>query len=125
MPVVARKTDRTQCPAHADGKIVEGLDEVLICHKPIARKGDHVKCRDGSVDAIIEGSATVFIGGKPVALKGHHTAHGGVIRTGCPRVFIDAGMRNICKLRAAHQRAAFIRYSVQKKRAPFITPTAD
>lgn len=125
MPVVARKTDTTLCPAHGGGKITGGLDEVLICHKPVARKGDEVLCRDGSADVIVEGSSTVWIGGKQVALKGHRTQHGGVILTGCPRVFIDLGLRNICKLRAAKRRAAFIRYVVRKKVAPFVTPTAE
>jgi len=125
MPVVARKTDATLCPAHGPGKIVEGLAEVLICFRPVARKGDEVRCRDGSTDVIVEGSSSVWIGGKPVAFKGHKTAHGGVILTGCPRVFIGLGLRNICKLRAARERAAFIRYLVQRRPVPFVTPTAE
>src|SRR5262245_30899114 len=106
MPVVARETDLTQCPAHSKGKIIEGLDEVLICHRPVARKGDKVRCKDGSIDVIIEGDVHVIIEGKPVACKGHKTAHGGVIVTGCPRVWIGRSVRCNCTASAAQRRAA-------------------
>ena len=119
MPVVARKTDRTSCPAHASGVIIEGVDEVLVCFKPVALKGDKILCKDGSIDEIIEGDPYVSIGGKPVARKGDATAHGGVITTGCPRVWIGRGIRITCKITAAHQRSAFIKYS-PARRSPFI-----
>jgi uncharacterized Zn-binding protein involved in type VI secretion len=125
MLVVARKTDITRCPAHAKGKIVEGLDDVLVCFQPVALKGDKVLCEDGSVDVIVEGDDTVTIGGRAVACKGHKTAHGGVILTGCPRVLIGSGPRSICKKSAAQRRAAFIKYAVDRKPAPFIQPTVE
>jgi uncharacterized Zn-binding protein involved in type VI secretion len=124
MPAVARETDKTTCPAHVKGEIIEGEATVLACFKPVARKFDKVRCRDGSIDVIIEGEASVMIGGRPVACKGHKTEHGGVIVTGCPRVMIGQGIKNICKRGAAQKRAAFIKYSPAKK-TPFITPTKD
>jgi len=125
MLVVARKTDVTKCPAHEKGTIDEGLDEVLICFEPVARKGDKVLCEDGSIDEIIEGDEDILIGGKPVACKGHKTAHGGVILTGCPRVFIGRPIRCLCKLAAADKRAAFIKYTVENKRKPFVLPDGE
>jgi uncharacterized Zn-binding protein involved in type VI secretion len=122
MLVVARKTDLTKCPAHAKGKIQAGYEDVLICHEPVARQGDEVLCLDGTKDVIVEGDDSVLIGGKPVALKGHRTAHGGIILTGCPRVTIGQPLRGRCKLAAAENRTAFIKYSVRNKRAPFIVP---
>ena len=110
MPAVARETDRTTCPAHSKGKIIEGEGSVLACFQPVARKGDKVRCKDGSIDVIIEGDATVTIGGMPVARKGDKTAHGGVIVTGCPRVMIGRRVQGICKVDAAERRAAFIKY---------------
>jgi uncharacterized Zn-binding protein involved in type VI secretion len=115
MPVVARETDLTRCPAHAQGKIADGDGSVLVCFKPVARKGDKVLCKDGSIDVIIEGDATVMFGDKPVACKGHRTAHGGEILTGCPRVWIGQGIRGICKAKAAERRAAFIKYLTPKR----------
>jgi uncharacterized Zn-binding protein involved in type VI secretion len=123
MLVVARKTDLTKCPAHAKGKIKSGYDDVEICYEPVARKDDEVLCLDGTIDVIVEGDDTVIIGGKPVALKGHKTAHGGVILTGCPRVFIGRKVRHLCKIAAAEKRSAFIRYSIENKQAPFILPS--
>lgn len=119
MPAVARKTDKTSCPAHSKGKIKEGEPTVLVCHQPVARKGDKVLCKDGSIDEIIEGDALVKIGDKPVARKGDKTAHGGVILTGCPRVLIGMGLRNICKKQATSFGADFIRYTPKGKK-PFI-----
>ncbi|MRG96366.1 PAAR domain-containing protein [Polyangium spumosum] len=125
MLIVARKTDITKCPAHAKGTIDEGYDEVLVCFEPVARKGDKVLCEDGSIDEIVEGDDEVLIGGEPVACKGHKTAHGGVILTGCPAVWIGRSLRGLCKIAAAEKRAAFIKYTVQNKRAPFILPTGE
>jgi uncharacterized Zn-binding protein involved in type VI secretion len=124
MPAVARKTDQTTCPAHAEGEIDEGDGTVLVCHEPVARKGDRVLCKDGSIDEIIEGIPAVFMGGVLVACKGHKTAHHGVITTGCPRVRIGEGLRDICKRSAARRGSAFIKY-VPKKNVPFVTPTKD
>jgi uncharacterized Zn-binding protein involved in type VI secretion len=121
MPAVARETDRTTCPAHAKGKIIDGEGSVLACFQPVARKGDKVLCKDGSIDEIIEGDALVKIGHKPVARKGDKTAHGGVIMTGCPRVMIGEGLRNICKKEATRRGAAFIKYTLKGK-TPFIKP---
>jgi uncharacterized Zn-binding protein involved in type VI secretion len=125
MPVVARKTDTTRCPEHGQGRIAHGLDEVLICFKPVARKGDAVLCQDGSADVIVEGCSTVWIGGRQVACKGHHTAHGAIISSGCPRVFIGVGLRDVCKLRAAAARTAFIRRTVRKRPVPLVTPAEE
>jgi uncharacterized Zn-binding protein involved in type VI secretion len=119
MPAVARETDRTTCPAHAKGKIIEGEGTVLACFQPVARMGDKVLCKDGSIDVIVGGDATVKIGGKPVARKGDKTAHGGVIVTGCPRVIIGMGLKNICKKTATGLGAGFIRYTPKGKN-PFI-----
>jgi uncharacterized Zn-binding protein involved in type VI secretion len=105
--------------------ISEGLDDVLVCHKPVARKGDHVTCLTGTIDTIIDGGSGVLIGGKLVACKGDRTAHGGIILTGCPRVLIGLGLRHICKLRAAAMQAAFIKYTVRNRRGPFVSPTAE
>ncbi len=116
MPVVARQTDLTSCPVHAKGKIIDGDDKVLVCFKPVARKGDKVLCKDGSIDVILDGEATVLIGGGPVACKGDKTTHGGVIMTGCPRVWIGRSIRSICKANAAQRRAAFIKYVPPAKR---------
>jgi uncharacterized Zn-binding protein involved in type VI secretion len=118
MPAVARETDRTTCPAHSKGKIKEGEPTVLICHRPVARQGDKVLCMDGSIDEIIEGDPLVKIGDKPVARKGDKTAHGGVIMTGCPRVMIGEGLRNICKKTATGLGAGLIKYTARGK--PFL-----
>ena len=125
MPPIARVSDTTRCPAHAKGRITNGFDEVLICFEPVARLGDVILCEDGSVDVIAEASSSVWIGGKQVAHKGNKTAHGGVIATGCPRVSVGLGLRNICPLQAARARARFIRYYVKKKLVPFIAPVLE
>ena len=118
MPVIARETDLTSCPAHAEGEIIDGVDAVLVCFKPVARKGDKVRCKDGSIDTIVQGDVTVLIGGQPVACKGHKTAHDGRIETGCPRVWIGRKIRAICKMNAAQRRAAFIKYKNKKRKTP-------
>jgi uncharacterized Zn-binding protein involved in type VI secretion len=112
MPATARKSDLCSCPMHGSGVIIgPGLAEVLICHQPVVRKGDKVQCITGDIATIIEGCGDVIIGGQPVAKKGDHTDHGGVILTGCPRVYICQKIRGICKVNAARRRAAFIRYT--------------
>lgn len=120
MPVVARLLDLSRCPAHVGGVIITADPSVIVCFRPVARKGDKILCLDGSIDEILEGEETVIIGGQPVALKGDPTQHGGLLLTGCPRVFSGRGLRISCKIKAAKKRAAFIKYAPGRK-APFLT----
>jgi uncharacterized Zn-binding protein involved in type VI secretion len=124
MPAIARRTDFTRCLAHTEGEITGGDGTVFVCFEPVAREGDEIKCRDGSKDVILPGEGTVWMGGKPVACKGDRTAHGGVIATGCPRVLVGKGLRGKCKRAAADDGSTFIQYSIKRKRAPFLNPTA-
>ncbi len=118
MPAAARKSDLCSCPEHGFGTIIgPGVADVLICNQAVVTKGDQVRCLTGDIATIIEGCNDVLIGGRPVARKGDHTSHGGVILTACPKVFICARMRSICKVNAARRGAAFIRYTPKK---PFL-----
>jgi uncharacterized Zn-binding protein involved in type VI secretion len=52
-----------------------------------ARLGDTCIC-NGPPAVICGGSSSVMIGGMPAARFQDDTAHGGIIVTGCPSVFI-------------------------------------
>jgi uncharacterized Zn-binding protein involved in type VI secretion len=110
MPVAARQFDVCSCPAHGLGVILSpGVADVFICHQPVVRKGDKVLCANLEVATIVEGCDEVIIGGQPVARKGDHTDHGGVILTGCPRVFICESPKLRCTKIAARKRSFLIR----------------
>jgi uncharacterized Zn-binding protein involved in type VI secretion len=111
MAAAARELDLCSCPEHGIGIILSpGVADVIICHQPVVRKGDRVLCITGDVATIVEGCSEVIIGGHPVARKGDHTSHGGIILTGCPRVFICESRKLRCTKIAAAKRSPFIKH---------------
>ncbi len=90
----ARVNDMHTCPMvtgttpHVGGPILPpGCPTVLIGGQPAARVGDMAVCT-GPPDTIASGSSSVLIGGQPATRQGDSTAHGGVIKSGCPTVLI-------------------------------------
>jgi uncharacterized Zn-binding protein involved in type VI secretion len=100
MPPAARVGDDHVCPMVGPGSVphvggpvfVPGDPTVRIGYAPAAREGDLAICVGvaGAMDKIIAGAATVFIGHMPAARLGDPLAHGGVIKAGCPTVFIGS-----------------------------------
>ena len=94
MPPAARITDMHVCPMfngpvpHVGGPIIPPCcPTVVVGGMPQARITDKAICA-GPIDIIVMGSSTVFVGGLPAARIGDMTAHGGVIVTGFPTVWI-------------------------------------
>jgi len=90
----ARISDMHTCPMvtgvvpHVGGPILPpGCPTVLIGGLPAARVSDMATCV-GPPDVISLGSGSVLIGSMPAARLFDMTAHGGVIVTGCPYVFL-------------------------------------
>ncbi|MDR2990721.1 MAG: PAAR domain-containing protein [Burkholderiaceae bacterium] len=104
----ARISDLHGCPVHVGGPIFTGQPNVLIGGLPAARKTDLALCPESPPDRIAEGEPTVLIGGKPAARIGDNMAHGGVVVTGCPTVFIGHAQQGVCLQQAAQQGRAFV-----------------
>ena len=95
MSSAARKGDPYDCPLcdsgpkpHVGGTIQDGVASVVIGGAAAATVGRRCKCQGAAPDVVAAGSATVLVGGAPAARAGDLTAHGGVLRQGCPSVTI-------------------------------------
>lgn len=113
MPHAARLTDMHTCPMmngpvpHVGGPITgPGSPTVLIGKLPAACVGDLLTCV-GPPDAILMGSPKVLIANRMAARKGDPTAHGGVIVSGEPTVWIGIPGQGAVLQAAAQTGAAF------------------
>jgi len=90
----ARLRDIHTCPESSSGRDHEGgpihapgAKSVLFNHRAAARIGDVAICK-GPQDAVVTGNYTVLIEDSPAARLSDSTAHGGVIVTGSPDIFL-------------------------------------